>query len=962
MTQTFSIVLTDVVDSTLVNSTVGDAVMTPLWESHDAESRQLIQEWRGREIGRTDGFLVLFQAAGDAVFFALAYHRMLSTLTPPLTARVGIHRGELLVRENSEVDRARGAPTADLDGLALPAAARIMSIAEAGQTLLSSSAYQGLMAEGVSPDGLARHGHWRFKGVLEPIELYEVGEPGAPFTPPHDGPKAYCVVSAGSHWLPRRELRHTLPAERDTFVGREAPLQQLATYIDCGARLVSLTGMGGMGKTRLATHFGWRWLGEFAGGVWFCDLSQAHSIDGIVHAVARGLELQLGRSDPVEQLGRAMAARGRCLVILDNVEQVTHLAREALGEWLDRAYETHFVVTTREVLSLPGERVVDLPPLPMPDGENLFVQRAGASVGVFAPTAADHQAIATLVRLLDGLPLAIELAAARVRVMAPRALLERMTERFRLLSKPAALGDRQSTLRRAIDWSWDLLLEPERMALSQLSVFEGGFTLTAAEAVLDVPSGTWPADLVQSLVEKSFVRRLGDYRLGLLQSVQAYAAERLQTVGSHASSGPTGLADARARHWRYFAGFVESAALADGCIEAENLVAACRRAMDAGETGFSTAALEAVWFAIRITGPFRVAIELAQRLAELPGLAEIDRSRVDLIAGCAAFLVGDLTHARARLEGGVTRIDANLQPVLAVKLWCALCDLHMIVGELDPAQRLLSQALQVAQTGLSPALQYTALNGLGALAMQQGEIAAARSHYESALALAQGEEDNRWTGGLLSNLGAVAYSEGRLDDARDLYERALVHGRNVGDRRWAGAARCNLALLHHEQGRHELSIEQFASALTSARELGHLQLEGMVLCNLGIVHETRGDLQEACECLEAALRTLSTLGSQRAEGQVRGYLGRVYSRCGRTNEARICLDTGEAQLRAGADPLSLALLLCSRAEAESMTGYSREAHSALQEAEAIARACASSDESELGRALTNARRAATGPC
>jgi predicted ATPase len=412
-----------------------------------------------------------------------------------------------------------------------------MSVARGGQVLLSPDARQALGDDGPR---LQSHGHWRLKGIDAPIELFEARGAGGTFDPPPDGDKAYRVVRKGQVWLPVREIRHSLPAERDAFVGRDDALARLAHSLHGGARLVSVLGIGGIGKTRLVTRYGWHWLGEFPGGVWFCDLAPARGLDGIVNAVAQGLDVPLGRDEPVAQLANAIVGRGRCLVILDNFEQVARHAGETLGPWLDAAAEARFVVTTREVLGLAGEEVLALPPLPPADGVTLFVQRAETVRPDFRPQAEDHAATAQLVALLDGLPLAIELAAARVRVMPPGMLLSRMSERFKLLASKGGRRDRQATLRATFDWSWDLLSATEKAALAQLSVFEGGFDLDAADAVLDlagIDDASWIVDLVHALVDKSFVRARDGGRFDLLVSVQAYAAEHLQTEQRSPAAG-----------------------------------------------------------------------------------------------------------------------------------------------------------------------------------------------------------------------------------------------------------------------------------------------------------------------------------------------------------------------------------------------------------------------------------------
>src|SRR5436190_689683 len=285
-----ALLLTDVVDSTKLAATLGDAAMARLWAAHDRAARDLLREWRGREIDKSDGMLLLFETAADAAGYALAYHYALAGLEVPVKARAGLHVG--------------------------------------------------------------------------------------PVAPPADSANVYRVVRHGYVWLPARQIPHKIPAERDVFVGRHEPLRDLAVRLQAGARLVSVIGIGGTGKTRFVTRFAWTSLGDFPGGVWFCDLSAARDVDGIAHAVADSLDVALGKDDPVAELGNAIAGRGKCLVILDNFEQVSRHAEETLGQWLDRAAAATFVVTTREVLGLPGEQTLALPPLPPADAVALFERRA----------------------------------------------------------------------------------------------------------------------------------------------------------------------------------------------------------------------------------------------------------------------------------------------------------------------------------------------------------------------------------------------------------------------------------------------------------------------------------------------------------------------------------------------------------------------------------------------------------
>ena len=955
MSEIRALLLTDVVDSTKLSEALGDAEMAALWVAHDRLARDLLPVWRGREIDKTDGMLLLFEAAPDAVAYAIAYHRALAKLNPPLQARAGLHVGSVILRENSQSDVARGAKPLEVEGVAKAVAARVMSIANGGQTLLSADARKAL---GEVTLRLESHGHWRMNGIAEPLELFEIGDTSASFAPPPDAAKGYRVVRQGDVWLPARSIKHSLPAERDSFVGRRETLVELARRLDAGARLVSVLGMGGTGKTRLAIRLGWSWLGDFPGGVWFCDLSQARSLDGIVHAVAEALTVPLGKEEPVTQLGNAIAARGRCLVILDNFEQVSRYAEETLGRWLNRAIEARFVVTTREVLGLVGEETLALAPLPSVDAAALFVQRAESVKRDFQPTEEDRAAIDPLVKLLECLPLAIELAAARVRVMPPRTLLLRMSERFKLLSSTGGRRDRQATLRSTFDWSWDLLSPPDKAALAQLSVFEGGFTIESAEAVLDLSGNKdapWTIDTVQSLVDKSFVRQVSDGRFDMLVSVKEYATEHLRAEGRFPGSGPSALVAAEARHSGYFAGLGEKRAVAGACVEIDNLVAACRRATARGAAEEAAGALAGAWAALRLRGPFRVGVELASVASATPGLGAGSRAIVERVAGSALEASGKGADARARFEAALVLAREARDAGCEARVLANLAAMHRSDGNMEGARAFYTHALTLARELCDRELECYVLNGLGTLAEHLGQLEESRAHYEAALLIARKIGDRRLEGGLLGNLGGLHTNEGRLDEARALLEAGLVVARELGDRKFEGNALCNLGLLHQQLGNMEEAGKELEAALIVAREIGHVRLECVVLCNQGIVYECLGRFAEAQSRYEAALAVARELADRRSEGQVLGYLGLLHARRARFDQARACLDAGEALLRAISDRLSLGILLCGRAEAALLARHSDAGKHALAEAESLAAAIGAGTDSELGVALARVR-------
>ena len=943
---TVTFLFTDIEGSTALWEQQPDSMQVAL-ARHDALLRQAIESNGGCVVkSMGDGVHAAFAAAGDALRAGIAAQRALqsapasvrdpgpaaSAAEPAigLKVRMGLHTGVAELRDG------------DYYGAAVNRAARIMAVAH-GEQLLLSAATEALV-RGAIPEGMALRemGEHRLKGILNPERLLQVVAPDlrADFPP---------LASFNGH---------SLPAERDTFIGRREALAELQGRFDYGARLVSVLGVGGTGKTRLVTRFGWGSLGVFPGGAWFCDLAQARSLDGIVAAVAKGLDVPLGKDDPVAQIGNAIAGRGQCLVIIDNFEQVARHAEQTLGQWLNRTSNARFLVTTREVLGLPGEQVLALAPLPAADAMTLFLRRAEAAKPGFQPTAGDQAALAPLVKLLEGLPLAIELAAARVRVMSPRTLLSRMNERFKLLASAGGRVDRQATLRAVFDWSWDLLSVPEKEALAQLSVFEGGFTLESVEAVLDLSAHDnppWPMDALQSLVHKSFVRQVSDDRFDLLVSVQEYASEHLRTPARYAGSGPEALRAAEVRHGKYFAGLDEKTAMAGGSIDLDNFIVACRRAAARGETEVAANTLELAWAGLRSRGPFRFGNQLVTMVRAAPGLGAAALARVDWVAGRVLLACGRDDDAYVQLEASLARSREVADRRSECRALISLGGLDNHRGRLEAARVHLEAAQVIAAEIADPALQCDARNGLGNMEDLLGRTGEARIHFDAALALARLAGDRHREGDVLSNLGTLYGSAGSIAPARSHFEAALAVAREVGDRRLEGNVLCNLGLLHQVQGRFADALGELDAALAVARDLGHARLECIVLCNLGMVYDSLARCDEARDHFEAALAVARELGDRRTEGQVLSYLGPVHAREARFLEARQCLDAGETLLRTASDHRGLGILLCGRAETEYLAGVPAAARAAFAVAEGITATVGAGPESELGLALARVR-------
>lgn len=972
-----ALLFTDVVDSTLTTQRLGDERVRQIWTEHDRHARELLRLHHGREIDRADGFFLLFADPADAARYALEYHVAVHAVG--LAARIGLHVGSVTLREASDDDVAQGAKRTEVEGLAKPLAARVMGMAYGGQTLLSAAA-RAAVAETLDADlQIESHGHYRLKGIDEPVEIFELGaRDTASFVPPRDTDKTYRVVRADGAWRPLREVPHSLPAERDAFVGRADDLRAIARRFDGSSRLLTLLGPGGTGKTRLVIRYARAWLGDWSGGVWFCDLSEARSLDGIFFAVARALDVRLGADDPASQLGHAISGRGRCLVVLDNFEQVVEHAAATLGRWLDMAAEAAFAVTSRERLHLRGEEVYPLEPLPLEsDAIELFALRARAQRPDFRLDDTCRTAVAEVVRLLDGLPLAIELAAARVNVLSPGQLAVRVRDRFRLLAGVGGAGGRQATLKAAIDWSWQLLTPWEQEALSQCSVFEGAFTLPAAEAVLDLSA--WPdappvVDTVQALVDKSLLRRLipagassrhalDEPYFGMYISIHEYAREKCRQHGA---------ADELAtqqRHGNYFAGFggdaaIEALAVHGGerrhralQLELDNLVVACRRALARGDGETAVATYRAAWEVLAYQGPFGLGVSLGAEVCASADITELQRALARLSHSEALARVGQTQDLEAEFEQGLARVRAIGDRRLEGRILGKLGTVALWNGRLDECRAYYTAALQIFRA-LGNRLYEGRMSGNLAISFhEQGRADEARTCYEAALAIWRELGSLRDEGISLSNLADLLGEQGHPEEARAAFDRSLAILRELGDRDSEAVTLDALGHLLASTGATDEAIEAFRASLRLTQELGNRRVETQVLQSLGGALLEQGAFDEARLMLEQVLAMLRTAPNRRLEAHALGGLGDLYFRQGRIADAAARLAQAEAMLREQGDRPMLARVLCVRGLVDLANADAAAASAALSEAEAAAATMGVGPDSEIGRSLAKLRRA-----
>lgn len=737
---------------------------TRLWErepermrhalaQHDALSLQAVSAHRGQLVKRTgDGIHAVFDDPADAVAAVLALQLALAQPQAgdalALQVRCGLHLGPC--------ERRGG----DFYGTVLNRTARIMAIAHGGQVLLSQA-----MAEQVArrlPEGasLRELGAVRLRDLASPERVHQLDHPGLRTSFP-----------------PLRSLEATpnnLSQQLDSFVGREqvqAEVQQLLAR----SRLLTLLGMGGIGKSRLSVQLGAELVGEYIDGVWLVELAPLTDPEQVPQAVAGVLGVKEEAGQPMLDSLRAYVRDKTLLIILDNCEHLRHPCAALAKALLQAGAGVKLLASSREALQVAGETVYPMPTLTVPgqrddsdpsalarhEAVRLFVDRASAARSTFRLDEGNAAAVALICRQLDGIPLALELAAARTRALSVQAIATRLEDRFRLLvSGDRTVLPRQRTLRALIDWSFDLLGPAEQALFRRLAVFAGGWTLEAAEAVAgddtaDGLDGGQVLDLLAGLLEKSLVvMESGGERYRMLETVRAYAEEKLAEAGD----GPA----TRRRHLQHWVGAAEAARphlsgaeqglwLARLDLERENFLAA-HHYSDAASPGDPDPhtgdhlglrllhALRPYWIN---RGELSTGLRLATDIAARPGLQARDAARCMALFGVGQFclFLDDNQKARKVLEEclsiareiGHTAIVAHtLQP---------LGNSCLALGEAQAARGHLEDAVKLAGELGDPRELAAALNALGMALRIQEQHAAAEPVFVRAIALAREVED-----------------------------------------------------------------------------------------------------------------------------------------------------------------------------------------------------------------------------
>jgi predicted ATPase/class 3 adenylate cyclase/Tfp pilus assembly protein PilF len=790
---TVTLLFTDIEGSTVLAERLGDRWPGVLGE-HNRILRDAFSAHGGIELGAEgDALFVAFTSAAEAATSAAAAQRALAKHGWPaegsIRVRMGLHTGE---------------PTATADGyvgLDMHRAARVAAAAHGAQVLLSQTT-RDLLPETLERITFRDLGDHRLKDLAGPQRLHQL-----------------CIEGLSADFPPPRTLEGrvtNLPAQPTPLVGRDRELEAVRTLLLAeDTRLVTLTGPGGTGKTRLALQVAADTVDEFPDGVYGVLLAPVTDPEVVPLEIARVLGIDELPTQPIVEALKAGLAGRRTLILFDNFEHVG-AAASLLADLLAACPRLKLLVTSREPLRIAAERQYPVPPLPESDAVMLFVERARAVRPDFALTDETGLIVAEICERLDGLPLAVELAAAWSKVLPPAALLRRLERRLELpASRSADVPARQSTLREAIAWSYDLLSQEERRLHARLSVFMGGCTVEAAERVAD-PDGELGIDVLEgiaSLVDRSLLRESeddeGEPRFAMLATIREYAREHLRETGEED--------ELLRRHALDFARFAEEA---DARVRTGDQLLWFSRLESEHDN------LRAALDSSAASGDGETALRLGG------ALGWFWYAHGHALEGCAR-----LTDLLARTEDAPEELRSRPMYALGV-----LLDQR---GEPERAAELVERSLAVFHEHGEQERLARALNSLGTIKRSLGDPESARSLLEESIRVRRELGDEPGTAGALSNLGVLAFEQGDLDEAEARFTETLaldhVHGNEWG----AAVALDNLVAVVLERGDYDRAGELIRDNLVAAERLADRELIAFGLEKAAVLAAAEGNAARA---------------------------------------------------------------------------------------------------------------------
>jgi len=799
-----------------------DRYVAALERQHEAGGGTIVQR-----LG--DGSLSMFPSALAAVQAAVAMQRELAPADVPV--RIGIHVGDVLI----EPER--------LTGDAVNVAARVESFAVPGSVFVSDTAYEQLKNQsGVDVTPL---GSFQLKNVGRPLDLYAVAGSGlvVPDRAVLEG-KGEVVVA----------IRATMPKPSSPLLGRDHELGELAELVR-DHRVVTVTGPGGVGKTRLVTELAHRLAPDFPDGAAFVGLADVTEASELLPALGAALDVKEAEERSVLDGIVALVAERKVLLVLDNFEQIVAAAPD-VAELARHSPELRMVVTSRIPLRIAAEHLYPVDPLPADDAVALFAARAAAVSPDFR--VAEHvDAVTEICRRLDGLPLALELAAARLRLLGAEGLRDRLDHTLELLTTGARDShDRQQTLRATIDWSYSLLDGSQQRVFRRLAVFAGGCTLPDAEAI----AGEGTLDELESLVDAALVQANG--RLRMLQTIADFAREQLEESGEAAEIGSR-HADRYSLVAREIRDGVEGTeqlvAIERGIREEENLQTALDMLLASARAGNGDALERGLqmsgdlWMYWHIRGKNLTARDYAAAFLQLDGhgAPSLGRAGALITAGLGSWMSGRYEQSAAEWdEAHAIAAAVGAERELCVVAFARALALMM----LDPASGLAA-AREAFERG--HAVGFAWGEGIGAtvtgmLEAVTGDETAAAASFSRALDIQQRLGD--WEGGGMSlgGLASLAVHRGDLAQALELYERALASFEMCGDRGEEARILSEMAWTHLGSGDTVHARRYFFESVQAHTDIASVRGVGLSLVGLAAAEAVDGRPERAAQISAAA--------------------------------------------------------------------------------------------------------------
>ena len=789
-TGTVSFLFTDIVGSTRLWEKF-PAQMGAALARHDKLIRAAVETHGGQVFKKVgDASYAAFGGARDSLEAAIDAQRALMaedwSNVGSLAVRMGIHVGAAELRDG------------DYFGGTLNRVSRIESAAHGGQILLSQITVELLEDEPLNAVSFKSLGNHRLRNLDRPEHLYQVVVPDLQeaFPPPRS----------------MEALPNNLPVQTTSFIGREKELEDVKRLLS-GTRLLTLLGMGGTGKTRLALETGAQVIQEFRDGVWLVELALIEEPERVVEAIAAAVGVREDSDNPLRGTLINFLRGKDILLLLDNCEHLLASLLEIAAELLRSCPRLKILGTSRHSLGISGETTFFVPPLQILDvrledfrgpdfprqlsryeAVKLFVARAAAVNPDFAITQANAPAVAEICSRLDGVPLAIELAAARVKLLSVDQIAERLSDRFRLLRSGQRDGlPHQQSLEALIDWSYDLLSEKERLAFRRMGVFGGGRTLEALEAVCsgDGIEESEVLDLLEQLVDKSMISverdSSGNTRYIMIESVWQYSREKLKA----SSEAPT----VRDRHLNYFLRFAEEAAphlegpdqkaWLDRChSDLFNIRFAAEWTIKSQKTEAGLRLLSALYRVIEVRSNLAEAWDLATRLLALPDEAVAARFKAE-----ARIAIGRLAWAADRY-GEARKFYAEAQNIyesIGDEKGSVLADMLMGFldrgdGNLERAETRFERALELGRKLKFAYVEAGSLSGLGSIAMDRGDFALARQLKEKSLSIYKRLGDHWIVGLILGGTTKVAIAQKDFSRAKSALAEWTQITRELGNR------------------------------------------------------------------------------------------------------------------------------------------------------------------------------------